>query len=200
MEGGFVPQPGSYYLAWDIRVLAQNPRGAWRVLVDAVSGHVLQVIDLSQYASGTAKVFDPNPIVTSGDTTLRHGSAAATINGQRASVSVEHLDAPSGGNLRLRGSFVRMQEEEAPSIADPANSTGTLTFVNASVTGRAYDVVLDGAVSVTALVVSTESSRTVAANVAHAVTFRFTGTSTSACSTSNPIIATCGTSRLSCSA
>ena len=71
VEGGFVPQPGSYYLAWDIRVLAQNPRGAWRVLVDAVSGHVLQVIDLSQYASGTAKVFDPNPIVTSGDTTLR---------------------------------------------------------------------------------------------------------------------------------
>ena len=128
VEGGFVPQPGTYYLAWDIRLLTEGPRGAWRVLIDAVSGHLLHVIDLSQYASGTAKVFDPNPIITSGDTTLRHNSTAATINGQRAPVSVEHLDAPSGGNLRLRGSFVRMQEEEAPSIADPANATGTFDF------------------------------------------------------------------------
>jgi zinc metalloprotease ZmpB len=123
-----VPQPGAYYLSWDIRVLTEHPRGAWRVLVDAVSGHLLQVIDASQYATGTAKVFDPNPIVTSGDTTLRHGSSASTINGQRAPVSVEHLDAASGGNLRLRGSFVRMQEEEAPTIADPANAGGTFDF------------------------------------------------------------------------
>ncbi len=128
VESGFIAQPGTYYLAWDIRVLAQGPRGAWRVLIDAVSGHMLSVIDLSQYATGTAKVFDPNPIVTSGDTTLRHNSAAPTINGQRVAVSVEHLDAPSNGNLRLRGSFVRMQEEESPTVADPQNSTGTFEF------------------------------------------------------------------------
>ena len=128
VEAGFIAQPGAYYLAWDIRVLAQGPRGAWRVLIDAVSRHVLNVIDLSQYATGTAKVFDPNPIVTSGDTTLRHNSAASTLNGQRTPVSVEHLDAPSNGNLRLRGSFVRMQEEESPTVSDPANSTGTFDF------------------------------------------------------------------------
>jgi hypothetical protein len=73
-------------------------------------------------------VFDPNPIVTSGDTSLRHTSAAATINGQRNAISVPRLDPPSGGNLRLRGSYVRMQEEEAPTVADPANAAGTFDF------------------------------------------------------------------------
>ena len=127
-ETGFIPVPGAYYLAWDIRIRTSDPGGAWRVLVDAVSGRLLNLIDLSQYATGTAKVFDPNPIVTSGDTTLRHTSPAATINNERVSVTVERLDPPSGGNLHLSGPHVKMQEEENPNIPDPANAGGTFTF------------------------------------------------------------------------
>jgi hypothetical protein len=127
-ERGFIPEPGAYYLAWDIRFTAIAPRGAWRVLVEAVSGHVLNVMDLSQFATGTAEVFDPNPIITSGDTTLRHNSPSATINGQRRPVSLDRLAAPSAGSLHLRGSYVLMQEEESPAVAEPANAGGTFNF------------------------------------------------------------------------
>ncbi len=125
---GFQPVPGQYFLAWDVRLQIASPRGAWRVLIDAVSGHVLNLIDLAQYDTGTAQVFDPNPIVTSGNTALRHSSPAATINAQRANDSVDNLNAPVGGNYSLHGSYVHMQEEEPPAIAEPANATGTFDF------------------------------------------------------------------------
>ncbi len=125
---GFRPHPGQYFLAWDIRLQTANPRGAWRVLIDAASRHVLNVIDLAQYDAGTAQVFDPNPIVTGGDITLRHSSPAATINAQRANVSVDNLNPPAGGNYDLHGSYIHMQEEEAPTVAEPANTTATFDY------------------------------------------------------------------------
>jgi hypothetical protein len=124
----FQPHPGQYYIAWDIRLLTANPRGEWRVLIDAVSSNVLNLIDLAQYATGTALVFDPNPIVTGGDTMLRHSSPAATINAQRANVNLDNLNAPMGGNYVLHGSYVQMQEEEAPTVAEPTSATATFDY------------------------------------------------------------------------
>lgn len=125
---GFTPQPGQYYIAWDLRILTMNPRGSWRILIDAVSGHVLNVIDLAQYATGTAQVFDPNPIVTSGDTSLRHTSPDATINAQRVAVTLDNLNPPAGGNYDLHGSYIQMQEEEAPTVAEPSNTSGAFDY------------------------------------------------------------------------
>lgn len=127
-EAGFVPEPGAHYLAWDIRVRTFDPVSSWRVLIDASSGHLLNLIDLAQYATGTAEVFDPNPIVTSGDTALRHNSTAATINAQRVSVTVPRLAAAVGGNLKLTGDYVQMAEKQAPVVAGPANAGGDFNF------------------------------------------------------------------------
>ncbi|HET7401235.1 MAG TPA: hypothetical protein VFJ62_05620, partial [Usitatibacter sp.] len=68
----FHPREGEYFLAWDVRVLTHDPAGRWRILVDAATGRLIAVVDLVQYATGKAEVFDPNPIVTGGDTALRH--------------------------------------------------------------------------------------------------------------------------------
>lgn len=128
MRQEFSPETGKYYIAWDVRVGTAAPKGNWRILIDAVSGHTLNVIDLLQYATGTVQVFDPNPIVTSGNTALRHTSPAATINAQRVTTSVNNLNPPIAGNLELHGTFVQMHEEESPTVAEPTSPTGTFEF------------------------------------------------------------------------
>jgi hypothetical protein len=128
-EKGFTPQPGQYYLAWDIHLDTKSPKGAWRILIDAANGHILNLIDLAQYLTGSAQVFDPNPIVTSGDTSLRHTSPSATINAQRLNVSIDNLNPPSGGNYELHGSFVHMAAEETPAVAEPTSTTGAFDYV-----------------------------------------------------------------------
>ena len=127
-DQGEAPEPGRHYLAWDIRIASTQPRASLRYLIDAANGQLLNLIDLDQYASGTAKVFDPNPIVTSGDTAMRHNTAIGTVDAQRRDVTVEHLDAATGGNLHLTGAHVAMREEENPNIAAPASTTGTFSY------------------------------------------------------------------------
>jgi hypothetical protein len=128
VAAAFVPREGQYFLAWDVRIRTNNPLSSWRVLIDAMTGRLITVIDLAQYATGNAEVFDPNPIVSSGDTTLRHTSAVATINAQRAAVTINRLDAPVAGNLRLHGSFVQMGELESPAVAEPVDPAGNFSF------------------------------------------------------------------------
>lgn len=123
------PKEGEYFLAWDIRVTTKHPSSAWRFLIDAMTGRLIKVLDLLQYASGNSSVFDPNPIVTSGDTALRHNSPAGSINAQRFAVTVDRLDPPDGsGNLHLDGSFVHMGEIESPTVSEPVSPTGNFAF------------------------------------------------------------------------
>ena len=122
------PHPGQHFLAWNVRVRTSTPRGLWRVFVDAMTGQILNLIDLNQYDSGTVSVFDPNPIVTSGNTALRHSSPAATINAERRVVAINNLNPPSGGVSKLHGSFVTMAAEEAPNIAEPTSATATFEY------------------------------------------------------------------------
>jgi len=123
------PREGQYFLTWDQTLLTHDPENAWRVLVDAMTGRIIQVIDLVQYATGKAQVFDPNPIVTSGNINLRHDSPAATLNGQRVSVNLDRLDAKdANGKLHLDGQYVHMQEIEAPAHAEPVSAAGDFSY------------------------------------------------------------------------
>jgi hypothetical protein len=120
---------GQYFLAWDVRIMGGGPVLYFRFLLDAVTGNLIQAIDLAQYASGTAKVFDPNPIVTSGNTSLSSTSPQSTINGQQVGVALSRLDAAdSSGNLHLDGQYVRMEEIESPTFAEPTSATGDFSF------------------------------------------------------------------------
>jgi Zn-dependent metalloprotease len=56
--------------AWRVDVEAQSGEGAWEVMVDAYTGQVLSSRDLRLYDTGTGRVFNPNPMATSLDTTL----------------------------------------------------------------------------------------------------------------------------------
>jgi zinc metalloprotease ZmpB len=123
------PEEGQYFLAWDITATTQQPHHAWRVLLDAMTGRLIQVIDLFQYASGAGRAYDPNPIVTSGNTGLSSATAVATLNGQTNAVVMDHLNAPDGsGNLHLDGTYVQMVEIESPTFAEPVSALGDFIF------------------------------------------------------------------------
>jgi zinc metalloprotease ZmpB len=122
------PRAGEYFLVWDVRLTARRPSHAWRVLVDATSGRIVAVKDLAQYATGQAKVFDPNPIVTSGDLTLFSGTPVAILNMQQSTVALDRLDPPQNGSLHLDGQFVQMEEFEKPTFAEPGSATGDFRY------------------------------------------------------------------------
>ena len=56
---------------YQVTLVARDPGLIARVDVDAATGRVLQLVAPGLRDSGTAKVFDPNPVVTSRDTSLR---------------------------------------------------------------------------------------------------------------------------------
>ncbi len=123
------PKEGEYFLAWDIIVSTRKPDGLWRVLVNAMTGSLINVIDLVQYESGTGKVFDPNPIVTSGDTGLSTTTQSATLNSFCIAVNLDRLDPKdTTGNLHLDGPYVHMDELETPTHSEPVSPTGDFNF------------------------------------------------------------------------
>ena len=120
---------GTYFLAWDFEVLLAEPEADLRVLIDAMTGVVINVVDVTKYASGMSSVFDPNPVVTSGNTGLSWGSPAATLNTERVPVVVENLDnKDAAGQFHLDGSHVHIEEFELPTIAEPLSPTADFTF------------------------------------------------------------------------
>jgi zinc metalloprotease ZmpB len=64
--------------------------------------------------------------------TLRRPDAGAirpaTLNPHRDPVLLQNLDAPSGGNQSLSGTFGRLQEVEGEVVAAPTRPTGTNFF------------------------------------------------------------------------
>ena len=65
-------EPGSpARQVWRVVLEGANNNGAWETLVDASTGRVVSSRNLMQYDTGTGRVFNPNPVVTSQDTSLR---------------------------------------------------------------------------------------------------------------------------------
>jgi hypothetical protein len=130
---GFRPREGAHVLAWDVRLDTWRPRHRWRLLVDAVAGRLLEVRDLLAYASGQGKVFDPNPIVSSGDLTLSSATPPQKLNAERIRVTLPRLDPPlADGRRRLDGAWVRMEDFGHPNRAEPTSPTGHFVFSSES--------------------------------------------------------------------
>ena len=99
------------------------------MLIDATTGRLIEVRDLVAYARGKGSVFDPNPIVSSGDLTLSSKTPAATLNAHRLRVELERLDpAPADGRLRLDGAWVHMEDFVKPKLVEPTSPTGHFVF------------------------------------------------------------------------
>ena len=69
------PVDGVPRLAWKVLLKTTRPAREYKVYVDAATGRVLKQVGLLKYAQGKGKVFNPNPVVSLGDTTLKQRSA-----------------------------------------------------------------------------------------------------------------------------
>ena len=99
------------------------------LLIDAASGALLEIRDLFSYATGRGKVFDPNPIVSSGDLTLSSSTPATTLNALRVPVKLKRLDpADAEGLLHLDGAWVHMEDFVALDFPEPTSQSGSFVF------------------------------------------------------------------------
>jgi Zn-dependent metalloprotease len=79
----YFPYKGVPTLSWKVIVkttpkpaLAKTRRPAeWKIYIDAETGAILEKRDLLRFAEGKGRVFDPNPVVSLNDTSLKDKSA-----------------------------------------------------------------------------------------------------------------------------
>jgi len=129
----YYPTEAGLRLAYLILIPTRNPAHDWRIIVDAYTGDILSREDLIFHLpDGEGYVFDPNPVVTANDNTLRDpdatvatcyfaGSPRARIDAQRVTKTLRELKR-SGGKYKLDGPFVRLKNFGPPDIAPPEES------------------------------------------------------------------------------
>jgi hypothetical protein len=116
------------------RVVVKAPRHEWEVFVDGETGTATVLRDLLVTAEGSAFVYKPNPITSSGDLTLRDNEDAdsATLKSLRYQVTLHGLD----GSGFLRGEWVDsrgfgMRAEEPGLVFDYERADDRFEEVNA---------------------------------------------------------------------
>lgn len=118
---------GSTALAWKSLVYAETPLGDFLSLVDAHEGKLLLQENRISFDTGSGLVHTPNPMQTSGDTSLvDNGDAtSAALDGERESVTLQGLDAGVG---TLKGEY-----------ADLVSLAGGKTVPDADEVSRVYE-------------------------------------------------------------
>ncbi|MFP6629029.1 MAG: choice-of-anchor B family protein, partial [Myxococcota bacterium] len=96
---------GTARLAWKSMIYSAEPLGDFLSLVDAHSGKILVQENRINFVDGQGLTYIPNPIQTSGNTSLvDNGDAtSAALDAERSSVTIEGLDEGVG---TLKGEFV----------------------------------------------------------------------------------------------
>lgn len=141
----YFPTDAGLKLAYEVLILTREPFHDWRVIVDAFSGQILEQKDLLFHVDGQGFVFDPNPVVTANNNTLRDptatagtcgfaGTPIATIDAQRVTRTLKGLTF-AGGVHKLEGPFVKMRNFGAPNIAPPTE-VGANNFKYSSADNR----------------------------------------------------------------
>jgi len=112
----FPRKDGKLTLAWEFAIVGANPPVDFLSIVGA-SGEVLLLRDRLVYGVlGQGKVFRPNPVQSSGDTTLTINSPASAINAQLVDMYLPGLNAGTG---MLKGKWVEVRSTLYPVVDEP---------------------------------------------------------------------------------
>src|SRR4029453_2133261 len=68
------PQPHRVVPAWKLIIPLDSPPHDWRMYVDARTGQILHQEDMLKMATGRGRIFDPSPVASLNDVTLRDRS------------------------------------------------------------------------------------------------------------------------------
>lgn len=94
---------------------------------DVVRMVIATIAGAAAKKEGAALIFDPDPITTSGNTSLTTTSLG--LDSLRRPASLQGLDAPDGsGNYHLSGSHVKLTDAVAPTIAPVTTSDGVFVY------------------------------------------------------------------------
>lgn len=111
-------------LAWQVIVNTLNPAHDWHINIDAKTGDVLLKEDLIFTINGNGMVFNPNPVVSLNDNTIRDGvTAEATLNAVRQNVVLPDITGPVDGNYTLTGPYCNIINLANPNIGIPQESS-----------------------------------------------------------------------------
>ncbi len=93
-------------LVWRVQIPAWKPLGDFEVTLDAASGEQLRVRDLLQHLTGTANIFNPNPVTAQGFSYAglkdRKDKDSALLTSLRVPVTLERL---TDGKGCLKGQY-----------------------------------------------------------------------------------------------
>jgi hypothetical protein len=118
-------------LAWKVNLVANVPIGDWQVFVDAITGTILSVSDISaQYVSGLGRVFRPDPITALRDSTLtdQNDSDYPGLQTAYQTVTLPNLNDPIGGIYRVQGKYARSEDIEYPFTPPVESSTSSFLY------------------------------------------------------------------------
>jgi Zn-dependent metalloprotease len=122
----FFPTTRGLTLAWEVVANTQKPAHDWHVFVDAEDGEVLAMEDHIMTVDGQGLAFNPNPVVTMNDNTIREGvTPEATLNGECDSVQLVNIAGPVGGNYTLTGDYCNITNLGDPNIGIPSEGIST---------------------------------------------------------------------------
>lgn len=91
----FYPHNGIPALAWKVIIMAIKPKAEFKIYFDAITGAILEKINLLKFVDGEGNVFDPNPVVTLNDIDLDDDSSIPA----KAYKKVVLKDLKAGGTL-----------------------------------------------------------------------------------------------------
>jgi hypothetical protein len=137
-ELGIDPRSGR--LAWDVLLPAAAPIADWAVLVDARTGEKLRARDVLWNATGSASLFDPNPVTQQASyqgLKDRNDRDTTQLTSLLLPVSLERLTVTTGC---LKGLYVdaRLKAQGKKVCAPGANFTGLTRSDNAFEAVMAY--------------------------------------------------------------
>lgn len=127
----YFPREDGLRLAYEVLLATKDPHD-WRLVVDAQDGALLYKNDKIKHVEGRGLVFDPNPVVTKRDTTLRDPGAVSATCGfagtDRATIDQQRVDrillglTVTGGQHHLTGPFATITNFAAPDTAIPTEA------------------------------------------------------------------------------
>lgn len=121
----FIERNGALVPAWEIRYFAAAPLGDWEIWIDGVSGEEIRRHDRRFRATGTGRIWTPNPIVALQDLVIDDDDDldGPQFNGSYRQVDLFGLNTPGGGQpWRLTGEFLQIVDDESPFTGIPTRS------------------------------------------------------------------------------
>jgi len=120
-----LPTNDNYLLVYRVIIPVSEPPGEWEVFVDGLTGAIICITDLIQYANGTGYVFDPDPLSHAG---VYYGASGFVNNYDSNSVELTGARTPitlrdityRNGRYYLEGPYVMISDFDTPWI-DPAS-------------------------------------------------------------------------------